>query len=153
MMRSNLEIDREPNQIKQTNMALEKENTVSTPLLSSSSSPSSSSPSTLPPTRPNSEASPSVVRDYLAAVLSTYHDVPEDTARAIASGWKYGRGSEFAYYDVQTFRDMFGSEAGNLLYGHARRQMKRSSGTRVTPTAATDENNNEDIFGLPPGCK
>lgn len=64
-----------------------------------------------------------------AATAAAAHPTPDappssvtpDEAHEIASRWKYDRGSELLYYyDVQTFRDIFGSEAGVLLYGYAR---------------------------------
>ncbi|KAI0965901.1 hypothetical protein F4678DRAFT_467036 [Xylaria arbuscula] len=52
--------------------------------------------------------------------LATVHGVPEDEAASIATAWSLGRGTEPATYDLQTFRDLFGSDAGMLLYKYAR---------------------------------
>ncbi|KFY23762.1 hypothetical protein V491_02415 [Pseudogymnoascus sp. VKM F-3775] len=70
--------------------------------------------------RPQPSSTPSNVRTYFAAVLHRLHGVPLPEAERIAAAWKLGRGSELMSYDPQTFRDLFGSEAGMLLFTYAR---------------------------------
>jgi hypothetical protein len=76
------------------------------------------------PQPPEIDASPVHVRNWFITLLVDLHGVPEAEAQEIASKWKYGRGSELLYYDVDTFRTIFGSEAGTLLFGHARRELR-----------------------------
>ncbi|RJE20361.1 hypothetical protein PHISCL_07300 [Aspergillus sclerotialis] len=101
-----------------------------------------------PPHHPDPTSSPDVVRIYLTTLLRHYHDIPGEEARAIASNWKYGRGSEILYYDLETFRAMFGSEAGMLLYRDVRRGNATISSNTRTFTSSTSE---RDLFGCPPG--
>ncbi|KAI1420684.1 hypothetical protein F5Y12DRAFT_772025 [Xylaria sp. FL1777] len=70
--------------------------------------------------RPPAESPPATVRAYFVALLHERHGVPKDQAVSIAAAWRLGRGAELAIYDLQTFRDLFGSEAGMLLYTYAR---------------------------------
>ena len=102
-----------------------------------------------PPHHPDPTSSPDVVRIYLTTLLRHYHDIPGEEARVIASNWKYGRGSELFYYDLDTFRAMFGSEAGMLLYRDVRRgNATTNSSTRIS----TNTSSERDLFGCPPGC-
>jgi hypothetical protein len=109
------------------------------------------------PQPPERDASPSNVRSWFVVILTDLHGVPENEAREIASKWKYGRGSELNYYDVDTFRLIFGSEAGTLLFGHARRElrtMRRSPSSGVGDVEKEKvERPKSDIFGLTPGCE
>ena len=93
-----------------------------------------------PLARLSSTSSPDVVRTYLATILRDKHNVPDEESRAIASNWKYGRGAELFYYDAETFRGMFGSEPGMLLYRAVR-------GDKTQPRPAAKR----DLFGFPPG--
>jgi hypothetical protein len=76
-------------------------------------------------------------------------------AQEIASKWQYGRGSELTYYDIDTFRLIFGVEAGTLLYGYARKELRTS---KTAPNGGLRqqgkvERPKKDIFGMEPGCK
>jgi len=80
--------------------------------------------------------------------------VPENEAREIASKWQFGRGSEFRYYDVSTFRDIFGVEVGTLLYGHARGEVRSVvRGPSAGVEKVGRERPTKDVFGLTPGCE
>ncbi|KFX94575.1 hypothetical protein V490_04304 [Pseudogymnoascus sp. VKM F-3557] len=48
------------------------------------------------------------------------------SANEMAAKWQYGRGSELTYYDVATFRSVFGAKAGYLLYGYAKKELRTS---------------------------
>jgi hypothetical protein len=76
-----------------------------------------------PPPFPPPSATPPEVRTYFTALLSTLHSGPEPDAEKIASKWSFGRGSELRYYDLSTFREIFGFEAGTVLFGHARGEL------------------------------
>ena len=105
------------------------------------------------PQPPDRDASPSNVRNRFITILTDLHGVPESDARDIASKWKYGRGSELNYYDVDTFRTIFGSEAGTLLFGHARRELRmrrKSPSTGVGEREKEEEQPKTDIFWIGP---
>ncbi|KAH6703204.1 hypothetical protein BKA61DRAFT_619114 [Leptodontidium sp. MPI-SDFR-AT-0119] len=105
------------------------------------------------PLLPSHDATPSTVRAYFARVLCDRHDVPREEAENIAAKWRYGRGSEVAYYDVDTFRSIFGGEAGNLLFGYARKEL-RTSGASPSSRLGRGEvvgKCRKDIFGMTPG--
>ncbi|KFZ08037.1 hypothetical protein V501_06121 [Pseudogymnoascus sp. VKM F-4519 (FW-2642)] len=105
------------------------------------------------PSPPSHNATPLEVRDYFAGVLFNFHDVSLEQAHEIAAKWEYGRGSELTYYDVATFRSIFGAEAGTLLYGYARKELRTS---RTGPSGNLGnrgilEKPQNDIFGATPG--
>ena len=75
------------------------------------------------PTIPPPTTTPSEVRTYFSTLLTTHHSVPEPDAKKIASKWQFGRGSELQYYDLSTFREIFGVEAGTVLFGHAKGEL------------------------------
>lgn len=109
---------------------------------------------------PPLDATPATVRIYIGQVLQNHHDVSKEEAEAVAAKWLYGRGSELlVYYDIDTFRSIFGAEAGMLLFGYARKELGRTSGaissTRVGARVGGKvmDKNKKDIFGLTPGCK
>jgi hypothetical protein len=106
------------------------------------------------PSIPQQDASPEQVRTYFVTVLATYHGLSTDEASVIASNWKFGRGSELKYYDLETFRGIFGIEAGTLLYYYATNGPSRPSlPGAATPSRANSHKIRErDIFNLPPGC-
>ncbi|KAG0652129.1 hypothetical protein D0Z07_0772 [Hyphodiscus hymeniophilus] len=108
----------------------------------------SSSESLLPPR----DATPSTIRAYFARVLHEHHNVQKEKAENIAAKWQYGRGSELTYYDIETFRSIFGGEAGALLFGYARREL-RTSRTSPSSQIGRVEMPEKDIFGMTPGCK
>ncbi|KAG4416861.1 hypothetical protein IFR04_010003 [Cadophora malorum] len=107
---------------------------------------------------PPLDATPATVRIYIGQVLQNHHDVSKEEAEAVAAKWLYGRGSELlVYYDIDTFRSIFGAEAGMLLFGYARKELGRTSGaissTRVGARVGGKvmDKNKKDIFGLTPG--
>ncbi|KAI0174614.1 hypothetical protein BJ166DRAFT_621076 [Pestalotiopsis sp. NC0098] len=59
---------------------------------------------------------PSAVRAYLIAILRERHGVSESEATRIAAGWSFGRGAELMSSDIETFRGLFGSEFGDILF-------------------------------------
>jgi hypothetical protein len=107
--------------------------------------------STPPP--PDEEADPAEVRKWFTKILTSLHEVPLIKSNDIVAKWQYGRGSEITYYDVETYREIFGAEAGTILFGHARRElgvMKRG------PSGGREEFVNgqiKDFFRLKPGCE
>lgn len=107
------------------------------------------------PSPPSRNATPLEVREYFARVLSDFHGVSLEQARDIAALWQYGRGSELTYYDVATFRSIFGGEAGTLLYGYARKELRtsRTSPSGNLGSGGIMEKPQMDIFGATPGCK
>lgn len=109
--------------------------------------------------RPLAESPPATVRAYLASLLHERHGVPEDEAAGIADAWRLGRGAELATYDLQTFRDMFGSETGALLYMYARDGLnsittddtaRGAAAAQRRPAAATHLTT---LLGVDPLCK
>lgn len=64
------------------------------------------------------DAPPSAVREYLAQYLAEKYNVPIKVAGDLVSPWKIGWGNELSYYDLETFRSLFGSEIGAILYHH-----------------------------------
>lgn len=68
---------------------------------------------------------PEKVREFFRQILIQQHDVSVEEADAIASKWRYGRGTEMLHYDMATYRGIFGMEAGSLLhaYGHEKLHM------------------------------
>jgi len=114
---------------------------------------SSSSPL---PERPDHDCSPAEIQTYFATILRDIHHVSDDEAWKIASNWRIGRGHELQYYDIETFRGMFGPEAGNLLYGYAHNEVEwppkapKSMRRRRAREMSADEVP-RDFFGLPRG--
>jgi hypothetical protein len=107
------------------------------------------------PLLPPPNATPSTVRAYFARVLRDRYDIPREEAEDIAAKWRYGRGSEVAYYDIDTFRSIFGGEVGDLLFRYTREGVK-TSGAGTSSTLGRGEvvgKSKKDIFGLTPGCK
>jgi len=52
---------------------------------------------------------------------------------------------------VDTFRNIFGGEAGTILFGHARRELRTD---KMGPTDGVNPpRRKKDIFGLTPGCE
>jgi hypothetical protein len=119
-------------------------------------------------TSPLPDASPAAVRGYFTTLLHTLHSVPEPEAARIAVKWQFGRGSELRYYDITTFREIFGVEAGTVLFGHARGELgnggnglgKGGSGAGQVGNVGVGmrivrgkEKPAKDIFGITPGCE
>lgn len=101
------------------------------------------------PKPPAQDAKPEAVRTYFSTILTEFHNVPEADAVSIASHWKYGRGSEISYYGIDTYRSIFGPEAGILLYGHARQELR--TGRRGPSSKAATKRSEVDLFGQEPG--
>jgi len=103
------------------------------------------------PTPPTQDATPTEVRSWFTTLLCDLHGVPETEATEIASKWRFGRGSELTYYDVDTFRNILGGEAGTILFGHARTELRTD---KRGPTGGVNPpRKKKDIFGLTPGCE
>lgn len=101
---------------------------------------------------PTPSATPSEVQTYFTSLLSTLHSVTANEAREIASKWKLGRGQEMSSFDVDTYRQIFGWEAGTVLFGHVNgTKAKKGSGTKIQPSEK--DRPERDIFGLEPGCE
>jgi len=102
------------------------------------------------------------VRIYFTALLTTLHSLPASSAEKIAAKWQFGRGSELQYYDISTFREIFGVEAGTVLFGHARGELGGGAGKGVGSGGnggdglVVKKGNGKyerDIFGITPGCE
>ena len=116
------------------------------------SSPKTPGHATSPISVPLQSARPSEVQTYFTSLLSTLHSVPASEAREIASKWKLGRGQEMSSFDVETYRQIFGWEAGTILFGHANgAKVKKGSGGKVQLNEK--DKPKKDIFGLEPGCE
>merc|ERR1712093_18196 len=114
------------------------------------SSPKTPGHATSPISVPLQSARPSEVQTYFTSLLSTLHSVPASEAREIASKWKLGRGQEMSSFDVETYRQIFGWEAGTILFGHANgAKVKKGSGVKVQLNEK--DKTKKDIFGLEPG--
>ena len=109
------------------------------------------------PQSPERDASPSNVHSWFFTILKDLHSVHENEVREIASKWKYRRNSELSYYDVNIFRLVFKSEAGTLLFGHARRELRIAKGSPSTGVGQVEkakvERPKSNIFRLTPGCE
>ena len=105
------------------------------------------------PEAPLRDAPPSEVQSYFTNILVDLHGIPEKEAKEIGSRWKYGRGSEVTYYDVDTFRAIFGPEVGTVLFGHARRELRagRRGPSQGVKQSEKKEIAKHDLFGLTPG--
>jgi hypothetical protein len=119
-------------------------------------------------TTPPPDANPATVREYFTTILHTLHSVPEPEAARIAAKWQFGRGSELKYYDIITFREIFGVEAGTVLFGHARGELRSEGHGPGKSESGAGEMGNvgvgmrivrgkekpaKDIFGITPGCE
>jgi len=113
--------------------------------------------STPTPTRPPPTATPSEVRAYFSTLLTALHSVPKSEAEKIAAKWQFGRGSELKYYDLSTFREIFGVEAGTVLFGHARGELNGDGAKAVVNggngLVLKKGKVEKDIFGVTPGCE
>ncbi|TGO31013.1 hypothetical protein BPAE_0002g01060 [Botrytis paeoniae] len=105
------------------------------------------------PSVPPLDATSLTVREYISHILHNHYDVPKDEAENLAAQWKYGRGSELRTFDVDTFRSIFGVEAGTLLFAYLRKELgpsKAGSNKKLTDGGAA-QRAERDIFGLTPG--
>ena len=78
---------------------------------------------------PPLDATPDEVRTYILALFTTFHSVSEPLAIEIASKWKFGRGYEPKNYDMATFKEIFGPEAGVVLFAHAKGHSRGNNNT------------------------
>lgn len=78
---------------------------------------------------PAEDAEPSIVRQFIADVLHSIYHVSKEKATDIASNWKHGSGSGLTLFDVETFREMFGPEAGALVYHYVASDVKSPAGS------------------------
>lgn len=108
-------------------------------------------PNSLP--LPPPDASPGLVRQYLADILHFAHDVPMKDAKAIASNWEYGKGHALQYFDAATLRLLFGDGPGTLLHHHIAHEAVPSTGASRVVSRKEDDTTKKDLFGLPPGGK
>lgn len=95
----------------------------------------STAPSPAPP-QPLDDASPSTVRDYLIHILTTHHSAPVDSAHAVASKWRFGRGSELRSFPLSTYMEIFGAEAGTILHAHCRADWAAAGKGRISDRGA-----------------
>jgi hypothetical protein len=102
------------------------------------------------PKPPAQDATPEAVRTYFTTILKELHNVSEADAVSIASHWEYGRGSEIPYYDIDTYRSLFGPEVGILLYGHARQELRSGKRGPSQGTGKVPRKPEVDIFGQEP---
>jgi hypothetical protein len=58
------------------------------------------------------------VRDHFYTILTQNYDIPAEEAESIVSKWRYGKDREVHNYDIQTYREIFGTEIGSLLHGY-----------------------------------
>mgnify|MGYP005996737705 CR=1 len=86
-------------------------------------------------------------------VLHDIYHVAKGTATDIASNWEYGPGSALTLFDVQTFREIFGPEAGALMYHYIASNVKSPPGS-TNPAHGQQRIEAEvkkDLFGLRTG--
>lgn len=69
---------------------------------------------------PKDDAPASEVREFFSQTLINGYNVALSDAETIASQWRYGGGTELAYFDVEAFRSIFGGEVGTILYEKSR---------------------------------
>ena len=55
---------------------------------------------------------PEQVREYLANLLLTKHDIAIGSAIEVTNGWKLGRGSDLRTSSTDFFQKLFGEEFG-----------------------------------------
>ncbi|RJE18197.1 hypothetical protein PHISCL_09468 [Aspergillus sclerotialis] len=65
---------------------------------------------------PSTRAGPNQVREYLAHILHSKHDVPLSTAHKIANKWQLGRPNDLRQEGVDYFKQVFGTDAGRFLF-------------------------------------
>lgn len=103
---------------------------------------------------PAHDAPAAAVRDFFARLLVQNHGLDEAAAREIAGRWQFGRGSELRYYHVDTFRAMFGPEAGDLLFGYANGKLRSDMrGVVVGKAPGRGVEAGTDLFGFKPGSE
>ncbi|TGO46110.1 hypothetical protein BCON_0344g00020 [Botryotinia convoluta] len=75
------------------------------------------------PSVPPLDATSFTVREYISHILHNHYDVPKNEAENLAAQWEYGRGPELRTFDVDTFRSIFGVEAGTLLFAYVMKEL------------------------------
>ncbi|KAF7862788.1 uncharacterized protein EAF02_010337 [Botrytis sinoallii] len=102
---------------------------------------------------PPLDAPSSTVREYISHILHHHYDVPKDKAETLAAQWKYGRGAELRTFDVDTFRSIFGVEAGTLLFAYVMKELglSKANSSKKLAGGGTPQRAERDIFGLTPG--
>ncbi|PVH83250.1 hypothetical protein DL98DRAFT_413164 [Cadophora sp. DSE1049] len=123
---------------------------MTTPPSKSPDASTSPSPSIL---IPPPSATPSEVRTYFTTLLSNLHSVPTSDAKGTASKWKLGRGEEMLSFDIETYRQIFGWEAGTALFGHVNATKSKKGAGNPKGQSSERERPKRDIFGLEPGCE
>lgn len=71
-------------------------------------------------TLPPPSATPDEVRDFLAQLLTTKRNLPQDQVRRIVAKWTIGTGVELRSYPASMFLDIFGREDGWITYREVR---------------------------------
>lgn len=96
------------------------------------------------------DSPPSVVRAYLTAILCERLGVPESEATRIAAGWSHGRGAELMSADTETFRELFGSEFGAILFTYLREELSQDEVVIARRVASQPRGT---LFGVHPDCE
>lgn len=96
---------------------------------------------------------PAIVRRFVVNTLHDIYHATKESATDIAFNWKYGSGAALTLFDIQRFREIFGPEAGALVYYYIACHTKSPPGSA---TAVNEPQQNEavarkDLFGLRPG--
>jgi hypothetical protein len=65
------------------------------------------------------------VREYFEHVLVHEYSIPDNFASKYASKWTYGKGKEVASFDIETYRQIFGTQIGSILYTNKPSYMKQ----------------------------
>jgi hypothetical protein len=107
------------------------------------------------PPLPSLSATPSEVRTYFTTLLTTLHFVSEPEAQEIAAKWRIGRGSELRSYDLTIFREIFGVEAGTVLFDYVKSENGPASKVVGSKQSGfvRKQKPDRDIFGFTPGCE
>ncbi|THV44721.1 hypothetical protein BGAL_0589g00080 [Botrytis galanthina] len=105
------------------------------------------------PSVPPLDATSFTVREYISHILHNQYDVPKHEAEDLAAQWKYGRGSELRTFDVDTFRSIFGAEAGTLLFEYVRKELdpSKTGSNKELACGGAAQRAEKDIFGITPG--
>ncbi|KAH7391562.1 hypothetical protein BKA64DRAFT_677906 [Cadophora sp. MPI-SDFR-AT-0126] len=58
-------------------------------------------------------------------------------------------------FDIETYREIFGREAGTVLFSHVNRsKSKKGGGNSISKVqSSVIEKPKRDVFGLEPGCE
>lgn len=69
------------------------------------------------------------VRDYFYGILTENYGFDVTEAEALVSKWRYGKMKEMREFDITTYKEIFGTEVGCLLYGHRHEGNSAEGGT------------------------